>query len=224
MRTATSRSRASTAPTPIRSISPRRSLRTDAGAVPSLRLTGDGSLTSRLWTKPAIAVLAVDAPAVADVSNQIVPVARAAVSLRVAPGQDADSALAALDVAPRVERAGGARSPSAAAPGEPFRVSSGLPAHHAMRRAFAEAYGVPSHRRRTGGSIPFLASFAEAFPDAALLLLGVEDPASNAHSENESLHLGDFEKACVAEALFLGYLGDLKHARRADVIRRPRAR
>src|SRR5262249_43326912 len=71
-------------------------LRRDAGAVDTLRLTGDGSLTSRLWTKPAIAVLALDAPSIGNVSNQIVPVARAAVSLRVAPGQDADAALAAL--------------------------------------------------------------------------------------------------------------------------------
>ena len=42
----------------------------------------DGALTSRLWTKPSIAVLAVDAPSVADVSNQIVPVARAVVSMQ----------------------------------------------------------------------------------------------------------------------------------------------
>jgi cysteinylglycine-S-conjugate dipeptidase len=182
-------------------------LRADAGAVPSLRLTGSGSLTSRLWTKPAIAVLAVDAPAVADVSNQIVPVARAAVSLRVAPGQDADSALAALMSHLESHAPWGARvTAQPLHTGEPFRVDSATPVHDAMRRAFAEAYGVSPLDVGSGGSIPFLASFAGAYPDAALLLLGVEDPASNAHSENESLHLGDFEKACVAEALFLGYL------------------
>ena len=53
-----------------------------------------------------------------------------------------------------------------------------------------------------------LADFAEVFPGAALLVTGVEDPASNAHSENESLHLGEFENVCVAEALFLGVLAE----------------
>jgi acetylornithine deacetylase/succinyl-diaminopimelate desuccinylase-like protein len=77
-----------------------------------------------------------------------------------------------------------------------------------MRRAFGDAFGVPPVDIGSGGSIPFLAAFADAFPDAALLLLGVEDPSSNAHSENESLHLGDFENAALSEALFLAYLAE----------------
>ncbi len=101
----------------------------------------------------------------------------------------------------------GARATIEPAPfGAPFRVDAAGPAFDAMRRAFAEAYGVAPIDVGSGGSIPFLAAFAAAFPDAALLLLGVEDPSSNAHSENESLHLADFESACLAEALFLGYL------------------
>ncbi len=182
-------------------------LRRDAGAVDSLRLAGEGALTSRLWTKPAIAVLALDAPSIADVSNQIVPAARAAVSLRVAPGQDAEAALAALVDHLESNAPWGAQvTVSPLHTGQPFRVNSTGPAYDAIRRAFADAYGVPSLDVGSGGSIPFLASFADAYPDAALLLLGVEDPSSNAHSENESLHIGDFEKACLAEALFLGYL------------------
>src|SRR5205814_10582377 len=58
-----------------------------------------------------------------------------------------------------------------------------------------------------GGSIPFLFDFARTFPGAALLVTGVEDPESNAHSENESLHLAEFENVCVAEATVLGLLG-----------------
>ena len=52
--------------------------------------------------------------------------------------------------------------------------------------------------------------FARAFPGAALLVTGVEDPESNAHSENESLHLAEFENVCVAEAVFLGLFGAIK--------------
>jgi hypothetical protein len=57
-----------------------------------------------------------------------------------------------------------------------------------------------------GGSIPFIATFQEMFPDAAILVTGVEDPYSKAHGPNESLHLGEFARACLAEALLLASL------------------
>jgi acetylornithine deacetylase/succinyl-diaminopimelate desuccinylase-like protein len=58
-----------------------------------------------------------------------------------------------------------------------------------------------------GGSIPFIAEFAAAFPDAKILVTGVEDPGTQAHSINESLHLGVLERAATSEALFLQALG-----------------
>ncbi|MNW67191.1 hypothetical protein D3C74_457450 [compost metagenome] len=54
-----------------------------------------------------------------------------------------------------------------------------------------------------GGSIPFIADLLEVFPKAQILVTGVEDPDSRAHSANESLHLGDFQHAIEAEALLL---------------------
>jgi hypothetical protein len=54
-----------------------------------------------------------------------------------------------------------------------------------------------------GGSIPFIATFQELFPGAAILVTGVEDPYSGAHAPNESLHLGEFARVCLAEALLL---------------------
>ena len=63
-----------------------------------------------------------------------------------------------------------------------------------------------------GGSIPFVARFAERFPKAAILVTGVEDPDGRAHGANESLHLGEFEKVCQAEALLLARVGALPHS------------
>jgi acetylornithine deacetylase/succinyl-diaminopimelate desuccinylase-like protein len=60
-----------------------------------------------------------------------------------------------------------------------------------------------------GGSIPFIADFQRLFPDAAVLVTGVEDPESAAHGIDESLHLGQFAKVCLAEALFLERLASL---------------
>jgi cysteinylglycine-S-conjugate dipeptidase len=184
-------------------------LRRDAGVRPSVRLLGDGPLTERLWTRPAISVLGVDAPSIDDSTNQIVPSARARVSLRLAPGDDTGRAMRALGDHLRAAAPWGAEvTVTPGGEGPPYAVQADRPAHAAMRRSFAEAWGRDPVDIGTGGSIPFLAAFAEAYPKAALLLTGVEDPGTNAHSENESLHLGDFERACVAEALFLGYLAE----------------
>lgn len=62
-----------------------------------------------------------------------------------------------------------------------------------------------------GGSIPFIAAFAQAFPDAEILVTGVEDPATQAHSVDESLHLGVLERAATAEALLLAKLAPSEH-------------
>ena len=56
-------------------------------------------------------------------------------------------------------------------------------------------------------SIPFVAAFAEAMPDAPILLTGVIDPTGNAHGPNESVDLDDLHKSCVAQAIALAELG-----------------
>ena len=76
-------------------------------------------------------------------------------------------------------------------------------------RRVPDAWGVEPVDIGVGGSIPFVAAFAEQFPEAAILVTGVEDPDARAHGANESLHLGEFEKVCVAEAVLLARLGAL---------------
>jgi acetylornithine deacetylase/succinyl-diaminopimelate desuccinylase-like protein len=179
----------------------------EAGARPGVRMLGDGTIAQRLWMRPALSILGIDAPAIRESSNQLVPRARARVSLRLAPGDDPRRALDALVAhleanAPwgaevRVERGAGA---------EPFQVEARGPAFEAAHRAFEDAWGAPAVEMGMGGTIPLVAAFSSAYPKAAMLLTGAGDPDSRAHGENESLHLGDFERACVAEALLLSYL------------------
>ena len=54
-----------------------------------------------------------------------------------------------------------------------------------------------------GGSIPFIADLKEVFPDAHILITGIEDPDTRAHSANESLYIPDFKRAILAEALMV---------------------
>lgn len=187
---------------------PEDRLRSEGGVLPDVRLTGTGGIAERLWHKPAISVLAIDAPRVADASNTLVPVARAKVSVRLAPGQDEHAALAALTEHLRTHVSWGAQvrvsDGRAAAPG---RIDATGPVYDAARVAFEDAWGVPPVDIGVGGTIPFVAAFAAAFPAAAILVTGVEDPNTRAHGANESLHLGEFERVCIAEASLLAGLG-----------------
>jgi acetylornithine deacetylase/succinyl-diaminopimelate desuccinylase-like protein len=90
----------------------------------------------------------------------------------------------------------------------PYAVDARGPAFDAARRAFTEGWGADPVDIGAGGTIPFVKAFAEAFPQASILLTGVEDPDGRAHGANESLLLEDFRKACVAQALLLRNLAE----------------
>jgi acetylornithine deacetylase/succinyl-diaminopimelate desuccinylase-like protein len=182
-------------------------LREWAGVRPGVRLIGDGNLTERMWTKPAISVLGLDAPRTPEASNQLVPFARAKVSMRIPPGQDPEDAMAALVKHLESNVPWGAEVKiTQEASGSPFAIDAEGAAYEAMRRAMTDAFGREPVLMGAGGSIPFVAEFARQFPQATLMLTGAADPKCNAHSEDESVDLGDLEKSCLAEALFLGYL------------------
>jgi len=182
--------------------------RAEAGVLDGVRLTGDGGLTARLWAGPAIAVTGIDAPSVAAASNTLVPVARAKVSMRVAPGDDAVAARDALVAHLEAHAPWGARvSVQAGAVAAPFTARSAGRAYRCARSALNEAWGTAAVDAGAGGSIPFVTAYAGLFPDAEILITGVEDPAARAHGSNESLHLATFERACLAEALLLRNLG-----------------
>ena len=92
--------------------------------------------------------------------------------------------------------------------GEPTVLPTAGPAYAAARSALAEAWGGTAPvDMGTGGSIPFIAEFQETFPGASILVTGVEDPDTRAHGPNEGLHLPEFERAVLAEALLLQRLG-----------------
>jgi acetylornithine deacetylase/succinyl-diaminopimelate desuccinylase-like protein len=178
--------------------------RADAGLVPGVRLTGTGGLTDRLWAGPAVAVIGLDAPAVQAASNTLIPVARAKVSMRVAPGDDAARARDALTGHLRAHAPWGAQvtvHPGAAA--APYAARTGGPGYLAACEALTEAWGTPALDIGAGGSIPFVTAYAQVFPAAEILVTGVEDPDTRAHGANESLHLAMFGRACLAETLLL---------------------
>ncbi|MFG1608827.1 dipeptidase [Actinoplanes sp. NPDC049265] len=179
--------------------------RSEAGMLDGVQFTGTGTITDRIWTKPAIAVLGIDAPGAAEAANALQPSARAKISVRLAPGDDATSAYAAIKAHLEKNVAWGARvEVTPDTDGEPTVIDATGPVYDAARAAFRDAWdGTEPVDMGVGGSIPFIATFRELFPQAKILVTGVEDPQSNAHGPGESLHLGEFERVCLAEAMLL---------------------
>jgi cysteinylglycine-S-conjugate dipeptidase len=188
---------------------PEERLRAESGAAAGTQWIGSGSAVEKLWTRPAITVTGLDAPKVAGASNTLTPVARARVTVRLAPGDTSANALARLQEHLEKNVPWGAQlTTTVVDAGEPTVLPTTGPAYAAARSALAEAWdGVAPVDMGTGGSIPFIAEFQETFPGASILVTGVEDPDTRAHGPNEGLHLPEFERAVLAEALLLQRLG-----------------
>jgi cysteinylglycine-S-conjugate dipeptidase len=182
-------------------------LRQRVGLRPGIQFIGEGSLSQRIWARPAISVLAIDAPPVTDAAHTLVPRARAILSMRLAPGDDAQRAYAALEEHLYNRRPWNTElTITKERLGEPHRIDAQGPVFDAFRRACIDTWDCAPVEPGSGGSLPLVAAIADDYPDMALLLTGIDDPDSRAHSENESVHLGEFRKCLINEALLLGYI------------------
>jgi len=179
-------------------------LRTDSGLLPSTKPIGEGGILGRLWTKPSLTLIGLDYPSVAVSSNTLIPSVRAKLSLRIAPGQVPSEALEALKSHILAHNTLGAQIDFGAVElGRPFSLGESGWAKDLASRALKSAYGFDSVDIGIGGSIPFIADLEAVFPGVQVLVTGVEDPDSRAHSPNESLDIETLRKAIIAQALIL---------------------
>lgn len=179
-------------------------LRDDAGLLPKTQQIGDGSILDRVWTKPAITVIGIDGQSVAMSSNTMLPSVKAKISLRIAPGEEPEHALGLLKAHLEANLPFGAEiSYGETELGKPFSSHAGGWAKTLAEQALSAAWGTKSVNIGIGGSIPFIADLTQVFPDAQILVTGVEDPDSRAHSPNESVDLEMLKKAMIAESLLL---------------------
>ena len=184
---------------------PEERLRAEAGLLDGVELIGTGRIVERIWSKPTATVLGIDAPGAREAANALQPAARAKISVRLAPGDNDRSAFLAVKKHLEEHVPWGAQvSVTLDQGGNPSMIDARGPRYDAARDAFAEAWdGERPVDMGVGGAIPFIATFQEMFPQAAILVTGVEDPDARAHGPNESLHLAEFERVCHAEALLL---------------------
>jgi acetylornithine deacetylase/succinyl-diaminopimelate desuccinylase-like protein len=183
---------------------PADQFRVDATVLDGVDLLGDGRVSDMVWARPTVTVLGIDCPPVVGSSAAIQPRARARINLRVPPGMDARTAQTALidhlkAVAPWHVRVDIERESD----GQPFTGSLGGPGYDAMSAAMKAAYGKEVTRQGQGGSIPLCNVLKDTFPDAEILLIGVEEPLCLIHAPNESVAPSEIENMALVEALFL---------------------
>src|SRR5919109_979794 len=186
---------------------PEDEFREESGVLPGIDLIGSGSIADRLFTSPAVAVLGVDAPAIRGSSNQIVPLARARVSLRLAPGDDPVAGRRALIDHLRAHAPWGVEvtfeGGSGFEAGNGRLVDTSTTTTRAGIDALAGAYGRDVVEMGSGGSIPLVPMLTTTFPSIEVLIWGAMDERSYIPSVNESVDLGEIERIAVAEALFV---------------------
>ncbi|WLP92575.1 dipeptidase [Gordonia sp. NB41Y] len=183
---------------------PEAQFRSDATVLDGVGVLGTGKIAEMVWARPAATVLGIDCPPVVGSSAAVQPSARARINLRVPPGMDPQAAQDALiahltEVAPWDVRVSFERE----AIGAPFSGSTSGPAFDALTRSLGAAYGRDVEQQGQGGSIPLCTVLAETFPDAEIMLFGVEEPRCLIHAPNESVDPTEIENMAVAEALFL---------------------
>ncbi len=183
----------------------------DAGLLDGVNQIGSGSILDRIWMKPALTVIGLDAVPVAQSSNTLLPSMKAKVSMRIAPGENPQEALNLLRSHLEANVPFGAKLQFGEVElGKPFADENTGWAKDLAGACLGAAFGKDSVDIGIGGSIPFIADLIEVFPKAQILVTGVEDPDSRAHSPNESIHLETLKSAIVAESLFLYKGNDLR--------------
>jgi acetylornithine deacetylase/succinyl-diaminopimelate desuccinylase-like protein len=171
---------------------------------------GTGTIGSRVWSKPSVTVIGIDAPSVRDAANILIPEARARVSMRIAPGADpereagllADHLRAAAPWHVTVEISEVHRSPG-------FICPTGGRGYAVARKVMGAVYRRPVQECGGGGSIPLVQVLHHAVPAAEFVLWGCEDhEQSRIHGSNESVAISELERMIVTQALLLQELGD----------------
>jgi acetylornithine deacetylase/succinyl-diaminopimelate desuccinylase-like protein len=183
---------------------PEEDFRRDAKVLDGVDLVGTGTVADRLWARPSVTVMGIDAPPVVGATPSVQAAAGARVSVRIPPGMTAEHAATALEEHLRAAAPWGARvEVKHCGSGQPFKADTGSPAYTAMAEAMREAYGQEMAIAGQGGSIPLCNTLATLYPRAEILLIGLSEPEARIHAVNESVSPQELERLSLTEAVFL---------------------
>ncbi|MBX9584499.1 MAG: M20/M25/M40 family metallo-hydrolase [Gemmataceae bacterium] len=188
-------------------------LRHELGVVPSARFATEDGFTEyeQTWRRPAVTVIAQEASSIKGASNQVLPKATALVSCRIVPDQDPRQVFDQLAAFFTADPPWGAevKVTPYGPPVKWWMTDPNGPAFEAALAAMRTGFDRDPVGIGCGGSIGFVGPLSDLFGGAPALLMGIEDPASNAHAPNESLHEGDFVKLMNSLVRLFDNLGKL---------------
>ncbi len=185
--------------------------RRGAGMLPGTRLERERgvSVYEQVWTRPSLTVIAIEAHPLHGAANQILDSARARISMRTVPNMDSEEAGALVVRRLTAKPPAGAHVAARITRSTPWWTTEPAgPAFEAAMRALQKGYGKKPALIGSGASIGFVKPFADAM-GVPCILTGVEDPGCAAHSENESLHLGDWRKSMRSAVHLFDELAEL---------------
>ncbi len=186
-----------------------KQFRDQGGMVESAKILKQGSHPlAQTWMYPSVTVNAFEASSRKSAANIICDAAWARVTLRCARGMNPKKTFEAM--ARYIKEAtpwGLEVSITDEGGGNPWATDPVGPAFECAKRALEKGYGHRVVAIGSGGTIPFVEPFAKALGGAPVLLVGVEDPYTNAHGENESLLISDFKKACLSQVYLFDEIG-----------------
>jgi acetylornithine deacetylase/succinyl-diaminopimelate desuccinylase-like protein len=177
----------------------------------SLAAEKGASVYEQTWRKPAVTIVAQEASSFEHVSNQVLPRARALVSCRIVPDQDPEEVYEQLKAVLTKDPPWGVRV-KVEPRGKPVKwwmTDPDGPAFEAAMAALKSGFKKEPVAIGCGGTIGFVGPLADLLGGAPALLLGIEDPKSNPHAPNESLHEGDWRKLMASLAYLFDNLGKL---------------
>jgi acetylornithine deacetylase/succinyl-diaminopimelate desuccinylase-like protein len=195
----------------------REKFRKEIGMVQSVRYATENGFTdyAQTWRRPSVTVIAQEASSIKGASNQVLPKASAIISCRIVPDQKPDKVLADLTAFLKANPPWGCEV-TVTPHGPPvdwWMTDPNGPAFEAALAGMRAGFDRDPVAIGCGGSIGFVGPLSDLFGGAPALLLGIEDPASNAHAPNESLHEGDFKKLMSSLVRLFDNLGKLTPAR-----------
>jgi acetylornithine deacetylase/succinyl-diaminopimelate desuccinylase-like protein len=180
-------------------------LRRQIAPLEGVEFAGAGSYASRMWSRPALSVIGLDMPSIAESSNIIIPEVKARLSMRIPPKQNPQEAIEALKAHLRsVVPFNAQLELTNVQEAEAFYFEPSESFMACANEAFETAFGAALELGASGGSIPLLTEFQKMAPQADFLVFGAEDVEfARIHGGNESVEIEELRKAIVAETLFL---------------------
>ena len=153
------------------------------------------SYSKRLWLEPALSILAIDAPPVAESVNLLIPKAKAKVSLRLPPTEDPDHAMNMLEQHIKENTPLNANVEFIPeAKGKGILVDPKNEFSSKLIESFNKHWENEVAYMGVGGSIPFANVFINEFPNSEIVLVGAGDEEGNAHAPNESVNISDIQR------------------------------